>query len=35
LIEVYKFLVYGEVPEITKKLREDEEPLQVSSKILY
>ncbi|XP_049386125.1 uncharacterized protein LOC125850318, partial [Solanum stenotomum] len=30
LIEVYKFLVYGEVPEITKKLRENEEPLQVT-----
>uniref|UniRef100_A0A3Q7HI96 MBD domain-containing protein n=2 Tax=Solanum lycopersicum TaxID=4081 RepID=A0A3Q7HI96_SOLLC len=32
LIEVYKFLVYGEVPEITKKLRENEEPSQVRRK---
>ncbi|KAK6803441.1 hypothetical protein RDI58_001225 [Solanum bulbocastanum] len=30
LIEVYKFVVYGEVPEITKKSRENEETLQVT-----
>ncbi|KAK6803443.1 hypothetical protein RDI58_001227 [Solanum bulbocastanum] len=30
LIEVYKFVVYGEIPEITKKLRENEETSQVT-----
>ncbi|KAG5632401.1 hypothetical protein H5410_004118 [Solanum commersonii] len=30
LIEVYKFVVYGEVPEITKKSRENEETSHVT-----
>ncbi|WMV09767.1 hypothetical protein MTR67_003152, partial [Solanum verrucosum] len=30
LVEVYKFVVYGEVPEITKKSRENEETSQVT-----
>ncbi|KAG5598892.1 hypothetical protein H5410_030262 [Solanum commersonii] len=32
LVEVYKFLVYGKVPEITKNLRENEEALQVTQR---
>ncbi|XP_055831406.1 uncharacterized protein LOC129900456 [Solanum dulcamara] len=30
MVEVYKFIVYGEVPEKMKKLRENEETLQVT-----